>query len=199
MMDVNTGGTGRAVRKAGGKPWVIGDDGKLWRGETNGWFPVAGSPVLQRLAVDATNDDVWAIDSANLVRRYKNGAWNTPPGGGAGKDICVNAGKAWVVGMDNKAWFSTANGWTPMGGASPVLTRIALDEASQKLWAVAQDGRIHSRPAGPSIWVEHPGGGRAKDITVQAGTPYVIGLDDGIWKSAGNAGWSRLNVLQPRG
>lgn len=43
------------------------------------------------------------------------------------------------------------------------------------------------------------GGGRGKEITVFACTPYVISLDDGIWKSAGANGWKRLTVVRPRG
>lgn len=198
MMDLDTGGVARAVRKAAGKPWVIGDDGRLWRGEPNGWVAVAGSPVLQRLAVDATNDDVWAVDNLNNVRRCRAGVWRTHPGGGKGKDICVHDGKAWVVGMDDKPWVSTATGWSQSGGAPPAVKRIAVDETSATLWGVGPDGRIYSAAGTASAWTEHPGGGRAQDITVHAGVPYVIGMDDGIWKSSGNAGWRRQNVLQPR-
>jgi CubicO group peptidase (beta-lactamase class C family) len=198
VMTLDTGGAGRAVRKAAGKPWVIGDDGKLWRGEPNGWVAVAGSPVLQRLAVDATNEEVWAIDSLNNVRRCRAGVWRTHPGGGKAKDICAHDGRAWVVGMDDKPWASTTTGWAPMGGNPPTIKRIAVDEGSLTKWLVGTDGRIHSAGVTATSWTEHPGGGRAQDITVHAGLPYVIGLDDGIWKSIGNNGWKRLNVLQPR-
>jgi hypothetical protein len=199
LLDVDPGGSAQQVRKAGGKPWLIGGDGKLWRGEPDGWFAVAGSPLLKRIAVDMQADAVWVIDSANLVRKYAAGQWSQPPGNGAGKDICVDDGTAWVVGMDDRAYTSTGNGWTKVSGAGPALKRIAVDRASNTLWALATDGRVVSRGGRVTSWTEHPGGGRGKEIAVFAGIPYVIGLDDGLWKSAGANGWSRLTVLQPRG
>lgn len=199
LLDIDPGGSARLVRKAAGKPWLIGDDAKLWRGEPNGWFQVSGSPTLKRIAVDIQGDTVWVIDSGNIVRRLAGGGWNQPPGNGAGKDICADQGKAWVVGMDNAAYVTTASGWVRLSGPGPSLARIAVDRASQTLWAVAVDGRIYSRSGRVRFWTEHPGGGRAKEIAVFAGKPYVIGLDDGLWKSAGNNGWRRLTVIQPRG
>ena len=89
-----------------------GKRGKLWRGEPNGWFPVGGSPVLKRIAVDPQGDAVWVIDIANLVRKCAAGSWSQPPGNGSGKDICVVNGKAWIVGMDDTAYVSTTTGWT---------------------------------------------------------------------------------------
>lgn len=199
LLDIDPGGSAGLVRKAAGKPWLIGDDARLWHGEPNGWFPVAGSPQLKRIAVDLQGDVVWAITSTNIVRKLAGGQWSQPPGNGAGKDICADQGKAWVVGMDNAAYVTTASGWVRLSGPSPSLARIAVDRASQTLWAVAVDGRIYSRGGRVRLWTEHPGGGRAKEIAVFAGKAYVIGLDDGIWKSAGANGWQRLTVIQPRG
>lgn len=198
VMDTEPGGTARSVRKAAGKPWLIGDDGKLYRGETNGWFPVTGSPSLLRIAVDAQDDDVWVIDGSSVIRRYHGGAWIQPPGGGMGKDICIRNGKAWVVGMDDAPYRSVTTGWVRLTGPSPVLKRIAVDDASGTLWALSADGRIHSRATNEPSWTEHPGGGIAREIAVHAGVPYVIGTNDGIWRSAGPAGWKPLVVLQPR-
>jgi hypothetical protein len=198
VMDTYPGGVARSVRKSAGKPWLIGDDGKLWRGETNGWFPVANSPALQRIAVDAQGDAVWAIDSSSVIRRYQAGSWNQPPGGGLAKDICVHNGKAWVVGTDDAPYQSTSTGWVKVAGTSPALKRIAVDESNGTLWTLAINGSIHSRGSGASQWVEHPGGGIGKEIAAYAGVPYLIGTDDGMWKSAGAAGWKSLVVVQPR-
>lgn len=199
LLNIDPGGSARLVRKAGGKPWLVGDDYRLWRGESNGWFAVSGSPLLKRIAVDLQADTVWVIDGANLVRKCTVGRWSQPPGNGSGKDICVVNGKAWIVGMDNAAYVSTTTGWSKLSNAGPALKRIAVDRASQALWALATDGRILSRGGRIAHWTEHPGGGRGKEIAVFAGTPYVIGLDDGIWKSAGANGWKRLALIQPRG
>jgi len=199
VMDHDTGGEARQVRRAAGKLWVIGKDGKLWRGESDGWFPIGGSPDLLRIAVDETNDRVWFIDSQRAIRNYGNGVWRVHPGQGLASDIVVHDGKAWVVGSDGIAYASTATGWTRMNNNPGPLRRLALDRANLKLWALVGEGRIFSRAAGASFWVEHPQAGRGKEIAVHAGLPYVIGNDNGLWRSAGDAGWQSLSVLQPRG
>jgi len=199
VMDRDTGGVAKLVRRAAGKIWAIGSDGKLWRCESDGWYPVGGSPVLLRIAVDAQNDAVWCVDSSNVVRRYINGIWFVPPGTGLGKDICVHGGQAWIVGMNDVAHASTASGWTAVPQNPAPLRRIAVDDSNLRLWALSTTDRIYSRTAGAIVWMEHAGDGRGKEISVHGGLPYVIGVDAGIWRSAGSAGWTRLPVLQARG
>jgi hypothetical protein len=50
---------------------------------------------------------------------------------------------------------------------------------------------------GSGNWVEHPHGGRAKDLFIHRGTPYIIGLDNALWRSVGANGWFRMNVVEP--
>lgn len=198
-MDHDTLGVGSQVRRAAGKLWAIGEDGKLWRGEAGGWLPVSGSLKLLRIAVDATNDWVWCVAEDGSIRKYRGIAWSVHPGNGWATDITVHAGKAWVIGSGARAFASTATGWTQIPNGPGALSRIAVDRNTLKLWSLGGDGRIYSRAVGAVAWVEHAGGGRGKEIAVHEGVVYVIGSsNNGLWRSTGSS-WQAVQVLQPRG
>jgi CubicO group peptidase (beta-lactamase class C family) len=199
VMDQDTLGVGPQVACAGGKLWAIGEDNKLWSSTGQGWQAVAGSPLLKRIAVDAQDDSIWAIDSTNAVREYRGGLWRQPPGAQKGLDVCGHAGKGWAVGLDGAVYTSVAGGWTKLPGASPSMKRIALDRSTLKLWGLDAAGGIRSRAQASTVWLDHEHFGMGKEIVVHAGTPYVIGSDDGVWRSVAQAPWQRLEVLQVRG
>ncbi|MDP1899439.1 MAG: serine hydrolase [Rubrivivax sp.] len=198
-MDIDTLGVGAQVRRADGKLWVLSAAGKLWRGDSNAWVAIAGSPQLLRIAVDATNDWVWCVAADGSIRKYRGAAWSVHPGNGLAKDIAVHAGQAWVVGSDDRAYVSGDAGWSLIPNGPGPLRRIAVDRGSLKLWAVLTDGRIFSRLPGAIAWVEHPGNGRAAEIALHGSTPYVLDNSaGGLWRSNG-AGWEAVQLLQPRG
>ena len=197
-LDIDSAGVGLQVRRAAGKLWVIADNGKLWRGEPQGFFPVTASPDLQRIAVDATNDWVWCVASDASIRKYRGAVWSVHPGNGQAKDIAVHAGQAWVVGSDERAYVSSDTGWSLIPNGPGPLRRIAVDRGSLKLWALLTDGRVFSRLPGAIAWVEHPGNGRAAEIALHGSTPYVLDNSvGGLWRSNG-AGWEAVQLLQPR-
>jgi len=154
--------------------------------------------VLQRIAVDAGTEQVWAIDASGLARHFDGSNWITPPGNGSGVDICARNGTAWVVGMDAAVYRNSGAGWTRLAQVPPALARLSVDRDNGTLWGVGVDGRILSLASAARSWAEHPGGGRAKAIAAFGGLPYVIGLDNGLWKSLGAAGWQPVTVLQRR-
>jgi len=195
----DSGGAASAVRKWGPTVWVIGTDGKVWKDAGAGWTPLADPSTAQRIAVDASSGTVWSLDANRRIRRHDGSAWvEFAPAGGEGKDLAVHAGTPYVVGMDDFIYKGGPAGWQKLAGSSPKMKRIAVDETSGALWAIAVDGRIHSRQPSQSGWTEHPGGGLAKAIAVHGGKPYVLGMNDAIWKSAGTAGWSMLTVLHDK-
>ena len=198
-LDIDTLGLGTQVRRAAGKLWVIGDDGKLWRGDSNAWVQIAASPQLQRIAVDETNDWVWCVASDGSIRKYRGNVWSVHPGNGSAKDIAVHAGQAWVVGSDDRAYASSETGWTLIPNGPGTLRRIVVDRQSLKLWALLSDGRVFWRLPGAIAWVEHPGNGRAAELALHAGTPYVVDNSaGGLWRSNGSI-WQAVNLLIPRG
>lgn len=198
-LGIDTSGGGHSVRKGLTKPWVIGANDMLWRGEPNGWVQVAGSPTLARIAVDVGDESVWTVAATDgRVRRLHGGRWSDVLGEHRALDLCVHNGRAWMVEKESRAVFAhRGGGWTRLSGSSPFLNRVAVDEVGGTLWALAIDGRIFHRAAGTENWTEHAGG-KVKEITVHRGTPYVIGMDDGLWKSVGANGWVPLPVLMSR-
>lgn len=199
VMDHDTQGVGSQVRRAAGKLWAIGEEGKLWRGGPDGWSQVVASPQLLRIAVDVTNDWVWCVAADGSILKYIGSGWSVHPGNGWAKDIAVHDGRAWAVGSGDRAFASTATGWAQIPNGPGALRRIAVDRSNLKLWALVGEGRIYSRGTGAIAWVEHAGGGRGNEIAVHDGVPYVIGSsNNGLWRSTGSS-WRAVKVLQPRG
>jgi CubicO group peptidase (beta-lactamase class C family) len=198
-LGLNTGGLALQVRKAAGKPWVIGMDGKLWRGEPNGWVALSSTVGFTRLDVDEEDDAVWAIDSQGRVRRFRGNTVAVLPAIASPIDLCVNKGRCWIVGPGQAIWTHGSDGWVRLPGSSPFLRRVAVDRSSGELWALGIDNSIFRYDSRNDSWIQHAGGGKGKEIAVHRGLPYVIGMDDGIWRSAGANGWQRLELIQPRG
>lgn len=195
----DTAGVAKSVRRWNTAAWVIGTDNKVWKSSATGWTPLADQSTVSRIAVDPANNTVWSLDANRRIRRHNGSTWaEFAPAGGEGKDLAVHAGVPYVVGMDDFIYKGGPGGWQKLDGTSPRMKRIAVDETKGTLWAVAVDGRIHSRAANAMGWTEHPGGGLAKAIAVHGGNAYVLGTNDAIWKSAGSAGWAMLKVLHDK-
>lgn len=199
VLGSDTAGVASSVRRWNTTAWVIGTNAKVWKSGSAGWTELADTSTVSRIAVDASNNTLWSIDANRRIRKHNGSAWaEFSPAGGEGKDLAVFAGVPYVVGMDDFIYKGGPSGWSKLAGTSPKMKRIAIDETNGTLWAVAVDGRIHSRPSGAGGWTEHPGGGLAKAIAVHGGLPYVLGTNDAIWKSMGVAGWAMLNVLHDK-
>jgi len=102
---------------------------------------------------------------------------------------------AWVIGTDKKVWKSSATGWTPLVDPS-TAARIAVDASNNSVWSLDANRRI--RHHNGNAWVEFvPNGGEGKDLAVRAGVPYVVGMDDEIYKG-GASGWHKLPGASPK-
>ena len=191
------------MRRGAGKLWLLADNGLLWRGESDGFHAVAGSPVLQRIAVDSATDPLRSGRSTRTtsVRRYRQGVWHSSPGPGLGRDVAAHAGQAWVVGMNGVAHHAAAPdaAFQPIPQNPALLKRITVDRSKGTLWALSVEGRIYSRVPGAIVWIEHPGNGRGNEVVAHDGVAYVIGAGDRLYRSQGAAGWQAMTVVQPRG
>ena len=194
-LDLNSNGRAKEIALIGQKPYVIGTDDRLWEGRPEGWFAVSGSPLLKRIAVDASTGMLWALRSAGgaLVLNPATNVWTEA--GGTWKDICAANGVPYVIGLNDRIYRGAGpQGWVPLPGEGRAK-RIAVDPATNTLWVVGMNDGIWWH-AGGGNWGEHPEDGRARDIMIFRGTPYVVGFDYGVWRSAAENGWHRLNVVE---
>ncbi len=157
------------------------------------------SIALQHFAL-SSDGQLWTSDVMGHVRTTSakmpsRGVYLDVGPGGSAFRLAVYGSKPYLIGADHRIWEGKPDGWFQVAG-SPLCTRLAIDPANGTLWVVRDDRHIlHFDPRGRT-WIEHPGGGLAKDLCVASAKPYVIGMDDRIWKSAGSAGWSPLPSTQ---
>jgi hypothetical protein len=171
-------------------------DCAVWPGD----IPVnALKETIARHFAISTDGQVWVVKTDNKIRTTSERlAKDGPVGifldvdpGGAGKEIAVHGSKPYIIGMDDRIFEGLPSQWAPLR-SSPACMRVTVDAASGAVWVVTLDSRIMTFQVSGHRWIEHAGGGRAKDICLHNGIPYIIGLDDKIWKSVGPNGWTPL-------
>jgi hypothetical protein len=108
---------------------------------------------------------------------------------GSGKEIALIGQKLYVIGTDDRLWEGRPDGWYPMSG-SPLLKRITADATTGKLWALRSAGGALVLNPATNVWTE--AGGIAKDICAANGVPYLIGMDDKVYRGAGAEGFVPL-------
>jgi Peptidase family M23 len=197
-LDHDPVGSAKEVVLLGAKPYLIGMDDRIWEGQTTQWARLPNSPSCMRIAADPSDGRIWAVtlDGRIMSLHLGQSPWIEHAGGGRAKDICVRNSRPYVIGMDDKIWQSQGpDGWSPLPGEGKGK-RIAIDPQNGKLWVVGMNDGVWSH-SGSGNWVEHPHGGRAKDLFIHRGTPYIIGLDNALWRSVGTNGWFRMNVVEP--
>ncbi|RKH45618.1 peptidoglycan DD-metalloendopeptidase family protein [Corallococcus sicarius] len=194
-LDVNPGGAAKAIAVTATTPYVIGTNDFVYRGTSAGW--VQTTQTARRITVDESTGKVWAIGLDDKVYAFNPSTlvWSAnSPTSSTGKDIAVAQGIAYIIGMDDRVWKHNGSSFVQLP-ATTTLKRLAVDGTSGKLWGIGANDGLWSSTGG-STWAEHPGGIRAFDLTVFQGTPYVRGLDNGVWKMEG-FGSSRVNVVLP--
>ena len=151
--------------------------------------------TLRHFAVNA-DGQVWIVKTDNKIRTTSDrlpgsGIFFDVDPKGSAKEVAVRGQKPYVIGMDDKIWEGLPTKWQVLS-KSPTCRRVTIDGANGKVWVVALDNRILSFDPGPKTWTEHPGGGKAKDICVYNSIPYILGMDDRVYKSKGANGWGAL-------
>jgi hypothetical protein len=139
---------------------------------------------------------LWIVDAANAVRTASNrlpayGVLLDVDPGGQGKELACHR-DPYLIGMDQKIYRGLPTGWTAVI-SSPLCTRLTVDASTGKVWVVDTASRVFSYSEQSHRWDEHPGGGKAKDIVICNGVAHIIGLDDRIWRSAGQNGWQPMS------
>jgi hypothetical protein len=169
-------GGGQAIDIAAnnGIPYVIGTDNFIYKGTGSGWIRLDNIGTGKSIFCD--KGTIWVIGSDDAIYSFKNNKWTTYPGDGLGFDIAANNGVPYVVGLDNVIYRGNGSGWTPLGGQKG--KRIFYE--SGKVWIIGIDDNIYYHDG--SKWVLYPGNGKGMDISVINGIPYVVGLDNAIYK-----------------
>ncbi len=199
FLDQNPGAVAKGVAVHGDQPYVVGTDNKVWEGKTTHWAPLAGSPSVKRISIDASTGKLWCITSSGAIKSFTPATrvWATHPGSGLGRDICAHDDVPYVIGSDYQIYKSIgAAGWSllPGGGKGK---RIGINKKTGKLWVIGSNDGIYAY-RGAAGWNEHAWNGRARELYVHLGVPYIIAREgSALWKSAGANGWHRMNVVEP--
>lgn len=195
--NVDPNGSAREVCVVDEQPFLIGDDGRLWRGLSSGFVGVAGSTQLLRIAADHAGNKVWCIEADHRVVSFSTatGRWERHPGDGWAADIAVVGGVPHVIGRNKQIYRSVgAGGWAHFSSGEG--KRIAADPETGALAVIGNDDGIYRYQGGN--WNEHPGEGKARELAWFGDLLIVVGIGDdhGLWRSLGANGWRRLNAIE---
>ena len=140
---------------------------------------------------------LWVVRTDNRIRTTNDrlpgsGVFlDVNPGTRRAKEIALVGQKPYLIDLDNLLREGLPDGWSLVPG-SPALARVTVDGVTQRLWAVTADRDIVVFDPVARTWSTHPGTGKAKDICVANGVPFVIGDNDRIYQSFGANGWAPL-------
>ncbi len=189
----------------------IADEGVKWfgvRGPLNtfddeewGTLDVYGVWDMKR---DASGD-IWVLEYATGPRRFKNGAFEEPPGGGrrpvplASFDFDTD-GRLWVAGSEHIAWhdLSDTGNWRYLSGWTtgyPIYPPNLVADPDGTVWVSCMLGLFRIRDVGDS-WVRF-----FKDIwctgidVTSDGTKWVSA--DGTYRSDDGESWEKVWTTSP--
>jgi Peptidase family M23 len=199
FMDLDTMGLAKWIALKGEQPYIVGSDNRVWEGTPTQWVPLPGSPEVRRMAFDDLTGWLWVVTTGGAVKSFRPGtrSWHSHAGGLAALDVCSFNGVPFAVGIDQRVRRSLgADGWELLPGAGRAK-RISVFEETGKLWVVGSDDGVYAYQ-GNGQWNQHAHGAKAREIFVFRGRPFIVARDDdSLWRSAGTAGWARVNVVEP--
>lgn len=208
-------------------PWLIGDDGGVWRQVASLWTRV-GLATGTSLAVAGETAYIIGGDGQVWTDNGK-GLWMVLAGGGAGTRLAADAdGSLYLVAQDQGVYRYTNRGWRRLGLglASDVAVANGIPYVigtDGRVWCfreewlpynpVAKGQRLSVGSEGVfvigidnAVWKVTPsevtrwGLGQAREIAVGAdGYPWVIGMDGGLWRSGAEKNWSRVGLGTAKG
>lgn len=172
-------GKGGAIATGpGGVPWVIGTNGRIYHAIGSGWKEHPGNGIGRDIAIDG-NSRPWVIGTDNRVY-YSNGSrWLVHPGNLKAKALSVTSkGVPYIIATDNFVYYGTQNGWQKHAGNATGVD-IAID-SQDRPWVIGLKSDIFQFKNGR--WTALPNG-KAKRLSIaRNGVPFVIGLDNHIWR-----------------
>ena len=138
------------------------------------------------------NGKVWTIGVDDKIYSFDGNGSNFTeyPGDGRAKDIAVYNGVPYLIGMDD-AVYEGSNGkfFEKLPGGSKGK-KIYCDNKTGKVWVIGLDDKIYSFNG--KHFIEYPGDGRAKEIAVYDGVPYLIGMDDAVYEGSNGKFFEKL-------
>ena len=170
------GGKALDIAVHNGTPYIIGINNGIWKGTGSGWVPMPGNGLGKRIFND--NGQLWIIGVNNNVFSFDGSNWNLYPGQVKAIDIAAHNGIPYIIAEGGVIWRGNGMGWIRLRG-SGIGQKVYCDRKGT-VWVVGiNNGVFYYRS---SRWNEYRGGGKARDISVYRGVPYVIGLQNSIWK-----------------
>lgn len=168
------GGTAIDITVFNSVPYVIGSNGYIYKGTGNGWVSFEGGGTGKSIFCD--KGTLWVVGSDDAIYSFKGNSWLQYPGGKQAIDIAVSDGTPYVIGMDNAVYVGTGTGWRKVAGKAG--KRIFYEGG--KIWIIGADDKVYYHEG--KDWVLYPADGQGVDISAINGIPYVIGIDNAIYK-----------------
>jgi hypothetical protein len=185
----------RIAVEPGGRPWVVNDEGKIYKrtGETdwkksggNHWEPVEG--CAKDIGIDQSGE-VWIIactggtglGNFGLRHGKGDGKW-TPVSGGGLRISAAPDGTPWLVNGDGNIYRRSNDQW---GDPLPGCARDIAAYGRNSAWAVGcsktgANYSIHRWDEGNKKWILYDG--VAAQIAVEPnGRPWIVTRNGAIW------------------
>lgn len=112
-----------------GSLWVLSQDTgsvdkHIWHYVNNTWINVPG--LAAQIAIDPTNNTLWAINSGGGIWHFNNGTWTSPGGGARSIGVDATGNTVYVVsngggGPDYALWENSGGSWRQIGGAGTAV------------------------------------------------------------------------------
>ena len=146
--ELTDGGAVRIAVDPQGEPWVVNNEGAVWKRKAGRWTEVPGAKATD-IAV-APNGVVWIVSrtaagagfsvqylAENISHGYSSWQWNTVPGGGVRITVAAN-GQPWVVDREGNIHERFANGsWYKHAGTA----RDIAAGVYGPVWVIGTDNR----------------------------------------------------------
>ena len=157
------GGRGTDIGVYKGTPYVIGMNKGIHKGKGSGWQLLPGGGKATNLDVDGSNGRLIVTGTDTGIYYYTSSGWKAYSGNGKAIDVCAFNSKPFVLGLGNQIF---SHGASTTGTPKPPTTT-----------------------QGNKGWIELPGGGRAKQLTIDESNnrAWVIGTNNGIYYYDGSS------------
>ena len=179
----NVGGTGERIAvTASGTPWIVTDNGAIYRRRGSNWQKLPGE--AEDIAAAAAGD-VWIVGKGGgAVYKWSedNYTWNRFDGEGA--RIAAGGSDVWLITKDNTIFRRQGNNWQNMPGEAGDIA-VGPDGA---VWATARgNGAIYQWNDSAYSWqqVQGEGGSIAAGPN---GAVWTISGDRKIYRRGGSGG-----------
>jgi hypothetical protein len=168
-----------------GNPWIVSDNGKIFRGAGGGWSEVPGGGRATDIGIGASGA-VWVVGANRVsggyaIARYKsdNTGWELIPGGAIRIDVDPN-GNPWIVSDDGKIFRGAGGGWSEApGNGRAIDITVGADGV---VYVLGTDGRVYKLV--DNKWVLQAGMHGSSISAGPAGILWKVTNNNEIWTTA---------------